>query len=89
MRGVGQLLVSLLGEIIGGLGKGQAVGTQDLPEFAIRFCAGEELQGAVPGHIAVGKSASLSQKVAMGFIGWGKDTRDLSHGRNCPFTFFL
>lgn len=89
MRGVGQLLVSLLGEIIGGLGKGQAVGTQDLPEFAIRFCAGKELQGTVPGHIAVGKRAGLSQKVAMGFIGWGKDTRDFSHGRNCPFTFFL
>ena len=44
------------------------MGTQDLPEFAIRFCAGEELQGAVPGHIAVGKSAGLSQKVAMGVI---------------------
>ena len=58
----------LLGEIIGGLGKGQAVGTQNLPEFAIRFCAGEELQGTVPGHIAVGKRVILSQKVAMGFI---------------------
>ena len=63
-----QIPLDLLGEIIGGLGKGQAVGTQNLPEFAIRFCAGEELQGTVPRHIAVGKSASLSQKVAMGFI---------------------
>ena len=53
---------------MGGLGEGKAVGAQDMPEFAIRFCAGEELQGTVPGHIAVGKSASLSQKVAMGFI---------------------
>lgn len=63
-----QIPLDLLGEIIGGLGKGQAVSTQNLPEFAIRFCAGEELQGTVPGHIAVGKSAGLSQKVAMGFI---------------------
>lgn len=82
-------MLDLLGEIMGGLGKGHAVGTQDLPEFAIRFCAGEELQGVVPGHIAVGKRAGLIQKVAMGFIGWGKDTRDFSHVRNCPFTFFL
>lgn len=59
-------MLDLLGEIMGGLGKGQAVGTQNLPEFAIRFCAGEELQGTVPGHIAVGKRAVLSQKVAMG-----------------------
>ena len=82
-------MLNLLGEIMGGLGKGHAVGTQDLPEFAIRFCAGEELKGAVPGHIAVGKSAGLSQKVTMEFIGWGKDAHDFSHGRNCPFTFFL
>lgn len=63
-----QIPLDLLGEIIGGLGKGQAVGTQNLPEFAIRLCAGEELQGTVPGHIAVGKRVVLSQKVAMGFI---------------------
>lgn len=60
--------LDLLGEIIGGLGNGQAVSTQNLPEFAIRFCAGEELQGAIPEHIAVGKRVVLSQKVAMGFI---------------------
>ena len=63
-----QIPLDLLGEIMGRLGKREAVGTQDLPEFAIRFCAGEDLQGTVPGHIAVGKSAGLSQKVAMGFI---------------------
>lgn len=82
-------MLDLLGEIIGGLGKGQAVSTQNLPEFAIRFCAGEELQSTIPGHIAVGKRIVLSQKVAMGFIERGKDTHDFSHGRNCPFTFFL
>ena len=49
-------------------GKGQAVSTQNLPEVAIRFCAGEEVQGAVPGHIAVGKRVVLRQKAAMGFI---------------------
>lgn len=63
-----QIPLDLLGEIMGGLSKREAVGTQNLPEFAIRFCAGEELQGAVPGHIAVGKRVVLSQKVAMGFI---------------------
>ena len=61
-------MLNLLGEIMGRLGKREAVGTQDLPEFAIRFCTGEELHGTVPGHIAVGKRAGLSQKVAMRFI---------------------
>lgn len=63
---MGQLL--LLSEIMGGLDEGKAVGAQDMPELAIRFCAGEELQGTVPGHITVGKRVVLSQKVTMGFI---------------------
>lgn len=66
MRGVGQLL--LLSEIMSGLDKGKAVGAQDMPEFAVRFCTGENLQGTIPGHIAVGERVGLRQKVAMRFI---------------------
>ena len=35
--------------------------------------------------LALGKAADAGNK----FIKRGKDTRDFSHGRNCPFTFFL
>lgn len=51
-----------------GLGEGKAVGAQDMPELAVRFCAGKNLQGTIPGHIAVGERAGLDEKIAMGFI---------------------
>ena len=61
-------MLDLLGEIMGGLGEGKAVGAQDMPEFAIRFGAGENLQGTIPGHIAVGERTGLDEKIAMRFI---------------------
>ena len=53
---------------MGGLDEGKAVGAQDMPELAVRFGTGEDLQGTIPGHIAVGERVGLRQKIAMGFI---------------------
>ena len=63
-----QIPLDLLSEIMGGLDERKAVGAQDMPEFAVRFGAGENLQGTIPGHIAVGERAGLDEKVAMRFI---------------------
>lgn len=61
-------MFDLLSEIMGGLDEGKAVGAEDMPEFAVRFGTGENLQGTIPGHIAVGKRAGLDEKIAMRFI---------------------
>lgn len=48
------------------------------------------------GGVANKKNRAVIQKKpdsgdieALDFIKWGKDTRDFSRGRNCPFTSFL
>lgn len=48
------------------------------------------------GGVADKKHSAIIQKKsdtgnieALDFIKWGKDTRDFSRGRNCPFTSFL
>ena len=53
---------------MGRLDEGKAVGAKNMPEFAVRFGTGENLQGMIPGHIAVGERVGLRQKVAMRFI---------------------
>ena len=41
-------------------------------------------------HSAVIQKKSDTGNIeALDFIKWGKDTRDFSRGRNCPFTSFL